>query len=73
MGRRAKHWMHVAIGSGLPGLLLIVGGCIAVTLILAKDIDEDEAAKVVLVTFLGTFVAIYRIWSTNRKQRGGDG
>ena len=65
--------MHVAIGSGLPGLLLIVGGSVAVTLILAKDIDEDEAAKVVLVTFLGTLVAIYRIWSINRKQRGGDG
>lgn len=73
MVRRATHWLHIAIDSGLPGLALIVGGCIFVTLKTAQNIDADEAVQVVSVTCLGALVAAYRVWSTNRKRSNRNG
>lgn len=70
MGRRAQHWLQISLDSGLPGLVLIVAACCFVTLATAQSIDSDEVMQIVLVTFLGTMVGVYRVWSTNRKQRG---
>lgn len=70
MGRRAKHWLQIAIDSGLPGLGLVVLGCCVVTLKTAQTVDSDEAMQIILVTFLGSLVATYRVWSINRKQSG---
>lgn len=73
MGRRAKHWLHVLLDSGLPGLIAVIAGCIVVTLRTAQKIDHDEYEQIIAVTCLGSIVAIYRVWNTNRKQRGNNG
>ena len=69
MGRRAKHWLQIALDSGLPGLALIVVGCIFVTLATARSIDSDEVLVSLVVACLGTMVGTYRVFRTNQKQR----
>lgn len=69
MGRRAKHWLQIALDSGLPGLSLIVGGCIFLTLYTARSIDSDEVLVSLVVACLGTMVGTYRVFRTNQKQR----
>lgn len=70
MGRRANHWLHVLLDSGLPGLALVIGSCIYVTLAMAQRIDNDEFEKLIVIGTVGSIVAAYRVWSTHRKQKG---
>lgn len=73
MGRRAKHWMQIIVDSGLIGLSIVVGSCVYVTLAMAQRIDNDEFERLIVIGTVSSIVAAYRVWSTNRKQRGGDG
>lgn len=57
--------------SGLPGLVVVVAGCVAVTLLSANTIDSDEAVQVVSVTCLGAIVAAYRVREAVRKENRG--
>lgn len=73
MGRRAKHWLHVLLDSGLPGLAIVIAACLAATYWTAQTVSEDEHTVALLVASVGAIVAVYRVWNTNRKQRNGNG
>ena len=73
MGRRAKHWLQILIDSGLPGLCIVIGSCVYVTLAMAQRIDNDEFEKLIVIGTVGSIVGAYRVWSTNRKHGNGNG
>lgn len=71
MGTRAKHWLHILLDSGLPGLVFIVAACAGVTYGTASKISADEHVVAVSVAGTASIVAAYRVWNGNRKRNAG--
>jgi hypothetical protein len=50
-------------------LLLVLGSCLAVTMVVCHEFGPDELVKSGLITVLaGAHIAVYRLWQGSKKE-----